>query len=48
MATRVELSTEDVDNFRKNMATLLVEKRGTTFIKRPTTLVKGTFAAALA
>jgi HK97 family phage major capsid protein len=47
-ATRVELSTEDGDNFRKNRATLLVEKRGTTAIKRAACLVGGEFAAALA
>lgn len=46
--TRVELSTEDGDNFRRNRATLLVEKRGTTFLKRDTCLVAGAFAAALA
>ena len=46
-ATRVEVSTEDGDNFRRNRATLLVEKRGTTAIKRPSGIVGGTFAAAL-
>lgn len=45
---RVEISTEDSDNFRRNLATLLVEARGTTAIIRPDAIVKGTFAAALA
>ncbi|MBE2186679.1 MAG: phage major capsid protein [Rhodothermales bacterium] len=45
---RVEISTEDGDNFRRNRATLLVEARGTTAIIRPDAIVKGTFAAALA
>jgi len=45
---RVEVSTEDSDNFRRNLVTVLAEERIGLAVKRPTGFVKGTFTAALA
>lgn len=45
---RVEISTEDSDNFRKNLVTILAEERVGLSVKRPAAFIKGTFAAALA
>ncbi|PSJ42151.1 phage major capsid protein [Allosphingosinicella deserti] len=47
MAARVEISTEDSDNFRRNMVTLLAEERVGLAVKQPTGFTKGTFAAAI-
>ncbi|UPJ27080.1 phage major capsid protein [Bradyrhizobium sp. CW1] len=44
----VEVSTEDSDNFRKNLVTLLAEERLALVIKRADSFVKGDFDAALA
>ena len=48
MKARVEISTEDSDNFRKNLVTILAEERLALGVKAPTAFVKGDFAAALA
>jgi HK97 family phage major capsid protein len=42
MAARVEVSTEDSDNFRKNLVTVLTEERVGLAVKRPTGFTKGT------
>lgn len=44
----VEVSTEDSDNFRKNLVTVLAEERLAFVVKRPDVFVKGDFDAALA
>ena len=44
----VEISTEDSDNFRKNLVTLLGEERLAFVIKREDAFVKGDFTSALA
>lgn len=44
---RVEVSTEDSDNFRKNLVTLLAEERIGLTVKRTTAFTKGGFAAAI-
>ncbi len=41
----VLISTEDRDNFVKNMVTLLAEERLALVVRRPQALIKGTFAA---
>ena len=43
---RVEVSTEDSDNFRKNLVTLLAEERVGLAVKQPLGFTKGAFAAA--
>lgn len=40
----VEISSEDVDNFRKNMLTIRAEQREVLVVYRPQSFVKGTFA----
>jgi HK97 family phage major capsid protein len=45
--TRVELSTEDSDNFRKNLCTIRAEKRIGLAVKRTTSFVKGSFSTAI-
>lgn len=44
---RVEVSTEDADNFRKNLVTVLAEERIGLAAKRPEAFTKGTYAAAI-
>ena len=44
---RVEVSTEDSDNFRKNLVTLLAEERIGLAVKRPTAFIKGAFSTAI-
>lgn len=44
----VEVSTEDGDNFRKNLVTVLAEKRLAFVVKRPDVFIKGDFVEALA
>ncbi|MBI5111308.1 MAG: phage major capsid protein [Rhodovulum sp.] len=44
----VEISTEDSDNFRKNLVTILAEQRLALAVYRPEAFIKGTFATALA
>lgn len=43
---RVEVSTEDDQNFRKNLVTVLAEERLALAVYRPEAFVKGDFAAA--
>lgn len=45
---RVEVSTEDDQNFRKNLVTILAEERLALAVYRPEAFVKGAFAAAAA
>jgi HK97 family phage major capsid protein len=47
MSARVEISTEDSDNFRRNLVTVLAEERIGLAVKQPTGFTKGTFAAAI-
>lgn len=44
---RVEVSTEDSDNFRKNLVTILAEQRLALAVYRPEAFIKGAFAAAI-
>lgn len=44
----VEISTEDGDNFKKNLVTILAEERLALAVYRPESFVKGTFTSALA
>jgi HK97 family phage major capsid protein len=44
----VEISTEDSDNFRKNLVTIRAEERLAFVIKHPDAFVKGDFTSALA
>ena len=47
MSARVEVSTEDSDNFRKNLVTLLAEERVGLAVKQTTGFTKGTFTTAI-
>ena len=44
---RVEVSTEDSDNFRKNLVTILAEQRLALAVYRPEAFIKGTFSTAI-
>lgn len=44
---RVEISTEDSDNFRKNLVTILAEERLALAIKQTAALVKGDFSDSI-
>lgn len=46
MDARVEISTEDSDNFRRNLVTILAEERLALAVYRPEAFIKGTFTAA--
>jgi HK97 family phage major capsid protein len=45
-AVNVEVSTEDSDNFRKNLVTILCEERLALAVYRPEAFVKGDFSDA--
>jgi HK97 family phage major capsid protein len=47
MAARVEVSTEDSDNFRRNLVTVLAEERVGLAVKQPTGFTKGAFTTAI-
>jgi hypothetical protein len=44
---RVEISTEDRDNFVRNLVTILAEERIGLAVKRTTGFTKGSFATAI-
>lgn len=47
-SARVEVSTEDSDNFRKNLVTVLAEERIGLAVKNPLAFTKGDFSDAIA
>jgi HK97 family phage major capsid protein len=46
MDMAVEISTEDSDNFRRNLVTIRAEKRLATVVKRPLSFVSGSFTTS--
>lgn len=48
MGVEVLISTENVDDFEKNLATMRAEERVALAVKRPQAFIKGTFSAAKA
>jgi HK97 family phage major capsid protein len=46
MDARVEISTEDSDNFRRNLVTILAEERIALAVYRPEAFIKGDFGTA--
>ena len=46
MAVELLLSTENADDFEKNLATMRAEERIALAVKRPGAFIKGTFATA--
>ena len=47
MAVEVLISTENVDDFEKNLATMRAEERVAIAVKRPQAFTKGTFTTAI-
>ena len=48
MEARVEISTEDSDNFRRNKVTILAEERLALAVKNTLAFTKGDFSDAIA
>lgn len=46
MEMQVDVSTEDVDNFEKNLVTIRAEKRLALIVSRPQSFITGTFATS--
>ena len=46
MEMQFDISTEDVDNFRKNMVTIRAEKRLALIVSRPQSFIAGSFATS--